>query len=235
MNCIILSPISHIPGRRCARMLGALIFAAVSLTSALAQLPPPSSDVSSIPIKSALPANSQIRLYVHLYGWFGSGMHTADGYNSADPMQVEKQLADMIARGINGAVLNWHGSSDMTDQTALAFKAESEKSATPFEFAIEVDGDTLAACAATASCDVAAKLTADLKYVLATYAESTAYMKYQGRPVIFLSGTDSYKLDLKGIQASLTGNPVFIVGSGSTPGVSKTIASAAAIEVTAHA
>lgn len=232
MNCPTLSPISHVLRRRSARILLALIFAAISLTSAYAQLPPPSSDVSTIPIKSVLPVNSQIRLYVHLYGWFGSAAHTAAGYNSADPMQVEKQLADMIARGINGAVLNWHGSSDITDQTALTFKIESEKSAAPFEFAIEVDGDTLAACAATANCDVAAKLTADLKYVLSTYAESTAYMKYQGRPVVFLCGTDSYKLDLKAIQASLAGNPVFIVGSGPATGVSKTIASASAIEVT---
>lgn len=235
MKRITLPTISCVLHRRFALSLVALIFAALALTSVFAQLPPSSSDVSTIPISSALPANSQIRLYVHLYGWFGSVAHTSAGYNSADPMQVEIQMADMIARGVNGAVLNWHGSSDITDQTALTFKTESEKSATAFEFAIEVDGDVLAACAATANCDLAAKLTADLKYVLATYTESAAYMKYQGRPVIFLSGADAYNLDLKTIQASLAGNPIFVLRSGPAAGVSKTIASAAAMEVTAHA
>src|SRR5689334_14055581 len=84
-----------------------------------------SSHVSKLPISSVLPTTAQPKLYSHLYGWFGDAAHTTAGYNSADPDQIQKQVSDMVSRGISGVIVNWHGPTGFTDQTARALRIEA--------------------------------------------------------------------------------------------------------------
>ena len=45
--------------------------------------------------------------YAHLQGWFGEASHKSVGYDSKDPAQVTRQVTEMIARGISGAIVDW--------------------------------------------------------------------------------------------------------------------------------
>lgn len=170
----------------------------------------PSENVSKTSIASVLPAGLNPRIYAHFLAWFGTTGHADVGYSSADAIQVQKQVGDMLSRGINGVIVNWHGRADFTDQAASLIMAESDTHAGSFEFSIEEDAHALAECAATPGCDLDAKIEADLKYVQTTYTSAVTYMKFAGRPVIFLYGMEAYKLNWDKIRNSLSGNPVLM-------------------------
>jgi hypothetical protein len=174
----------------------------------------PSENVSKIPITSLLPSASSTRVLVHLDVWFGSATHENVGYSSTNANQVQQQVADILSRGVSGVIVNWHGPSDFTDQAAqLVMQQAAETPSGTFEFALEEDAQALAQCAATANCDIAGKVVSDLTYLQSTYANASEYMKYQGRPVIFLYGMEAYQLGWSKIQVSLSDNPVLVFRS----------------------
>lgn len=177
----------------------------------------PSENVSKIPITSVIAPGSSTRVFTHLPVWFGTSTHQDVGYSSVDANQVQRQVADVISRGISGVIVNWHGPSDFTDQAALLLMREAESNVAQFEFAIEEDAKAFAQCSATQGCDVAGRVVSDLTYVQSTYAKGSKYMKYQGRPVIFLYGMEAYKLDWNKIRASLHGDPVLVFRSATVP------------------
>jgi hypothetical protein len=151
---------------------------------------------------------------VHLDVWFGSATHENVGYSSTNANQVQQQVADILSRGVSGVIVNWHGPSDFTDQAArLVMQQAAETPSGTFEFALEEDAQALAQCAATANCDLSGKVVSDLTYLQSTYANASEYMKYQGRPVMFLYGMEAYQLDWSKIQVSLSDNPVLVFRS----------------------
>lgn len=170
----------------------------------------PSENVSKVSIASVLPTGTSAHIYAHFLSWFGTAGHQDVGYSSADALQVQKQITDMLSRGINGVIVNWHGPADFTNQSALLIMAEAESHTGNFEFSIEEDSAAFADCAATSGCDLAAKIASDVTYIQSTYATAKSYMKFQDRPVIFFYGMEAYKLDWDKIRASLSGNPVLI-------------------------
>lgn len=176
-----------------------------------------SANVSKAPISLLLPPNTQAKVFAHMMSWFGSATHKDVGYSSADPIQVEKQVADMVSRGIAGVIVNWQGSSDSTNQGALAIMAEAEKNSGKFQFAIEEDAATLTPCAKTVGCDLQAKLIDDLKFVLSTYAKSTTYMTVGGRAVIFLYGMEAYTtVNWTAVENALPGRPILMLRSATS-------------------
>jgi hypothetical protein len=189
----------------------------------------PSENVSKIPITSLLPSASSTRVFVHLDVWFGSATHENVGYSSTNANQVQQQVADILSRGVSGVIVNWHGPSDFTDQAAqLVMRQAADTPSGTFEFALEEDAQALAQCAATASCDIAGKVVSDLTYLQSTYANASEYMKYQGRPVIFLHGMEAYQLDWSKIQVSLSDNPVLVFRSATAATASNLTPSARA-------
>lgn len=170
----------------------------------------PSENVSKTSVRSLLPAGMNARIYAHFLTWFGTADHKDVGYSSADGVQVQQQISDMMSRGIQGAIVNWHGPESFTNQAALLVMAEAESHSASFGFAIEEDSSALAQCAATSGCDLAAKVANDLKYIHTTYAGAKTYMTFQNRPVIFLYGMEAYQLDWEKIRSSLAGNPVLV-------------------------
>jgi len=183
-----------------------------SLTSANASAG--SANVSKTSISSLFPPNLQAKVYAHVMTWFGNGTHRDVGYSSADSVQVEKQVADMISRGISGAIVNWQGSSDFTNQAALALMAEAEKNSGKFEFAIEEDAAALSQCAKTVGCDLQSKAVSDLTFVLSTYSNATTYMKVGGRSVVFLYGMETYSnVNWTAVENALPGRPILMFRS----------------------
>lgn len=169
----------------------------------------PSENVSKISLASVLPTGSTPHIYARFLTWFGTADHEDVGYSSADPVQVQKQVADMVSRGIDGVIVNWQGATDVTNQAATLVMSESD-ARNAFAFSIEIDARSLAACAATSGCDLTRQVLDELTYVQTTYSSAKSYMKFDSRPVIFLYGMEAYNIDWDKVRASLTSNPVLI-------------------------
>jgi hypothetical protein len=178
-------------------------------------------NVSKMPITSAVPATSQARIFAHLEVWFGNAAHKDVGYNSTDPVQIEKQVTDMMSRGISGVVINWGGPTNYTNQAVLGIMAEAENRGNSFQFLIEEDAAAFSQCASTVGCDLQGQAVNDLKYILATYAKSPTYVRYQGRAVIFLYGMETYTVNWTSVENALPERPILVMrpanGTSMTP------------------
>lgn len=172
-----------------------------------------SGNVSKLSIKALLPAGSKARIYARLMTWYGTTSHENVGYSSTDATQVQKQVQDMISRGIDGVIVNWQGSADFTNQAALLVMSETASQNGAFEFAIEEDAKAVTDCAASATCDLDARMIKDLTYIVNTYAGANGYMKHQNSPVIFLTGMEAYKVNWNAVRSSIPGNPVLVFRS----------------------
>jgi PKD repeat protein len=177
-------------------------------------------NISKAPIRSLLYPGSTAKIYAHLVPWFGFGDHMNVGYNSGDTLQVQKQVNDMLSRGIDGAIIDWYGRGESSthfasyDLATQAFMHEAELHP-GFNFAIMHDAGALKTCAATIGCDVTQTLIDDLNYANVTYSGSTAYLNSGGRPVVYFFGHEAYTIDWTRVRAGVAGNPMFIFRNGS--------------------
>ncbi len=171
-------------------------------------------NVSKVPIASLLYSGATTKVYGHLLGWFGKPNHISVGYQSNTAAQVHAQVQDMISRGMAGAVIDWYGAADpFIDGTAMLLKNEAEGHS-GFKFAITEDKGALGQAAASNGCDVTDQLISDLNYIASQYESSPAYMKVNGRPVVFMFGVDAYYIDWNRARSSIPGNPLLILRGG---------------------
>ena len=149
-------------------------------------------------------------------GWFGQSSHINIGYNSASQTQVNAQVADMMSRGIDGAVIDWYGPNNTwPNQTTVYLRQASEATNGTFTFAVMEDVGALSRCAATAGCDLSQQVISDLNYAHSNYESSPAYIRIDGRPAVFFFGLEKYSLDWNRIRAGVLGNPLFIFRNSS--------------------
>jgi hypothetical protein len=173
------------------------------------------SNVSKVPTRSLLYSGSSTNIYAHFVPWFGFGDHMNVGYTSNDVAQVQKQVADMMSRGFDGAVVDWYGrgtaSPDFVyyDQATQDLMHETEQHP-GFTFALMEDVGALKTCAATAGCDITQTMIDDLNYANTTYWNSPAYLKFNGRPVVYFFGEEVYNIDWNLARSSVAGNPIFV-------------------------
>ena len=174
------------------------------------------SNISKVPLRTLLYPGSTAKIYVHLMPWFGFGDHMNIGYTSNDPVQVQKQVTDLVSRGADGAIIDWFGQGTLThkysfyDQVVQEFMQQAELRAN-FSFAVMDDAGSLKTCSTTAGCDITQTLISDLTYVYNTYENSPAYLHYNNQPVVYFFGHEAYPtLDWNQIRASVPGNPLFI-------------------------
>src|SRR5262249_44693899 len=168
-------------------------------------------NVSKKPIPSLLYSGATTKVYGHLLGWFGKPNHMSVGYQSNTAAQVHAQVQDMMSRGMAGAVFYWYGASDsFIDGPGMFLKNETESQSGKFQFPITEDKGALGAAAAANGCDVTNQFITDLSYIAANYESSSAYMKVNGRPVVFLFDVDQYYIDWTRASSSIPGNPLLI-------------------------
>jgi PKD repeat protein len=177
-------------------------------------------NISKAPIRSLLYAGSNAKIYAHFVPWFGFGDHMSVGYISSDTLQVQKQVNDMLSRGLDGAIIDWYGRGESSahfasyDRASQAFMHQSELHP-GFNFALMHDAGALKTCAATVGCDVTQTLIDDLNYANLTYQGSAAYLRSAGRPVIYFFGHEAYAIDWTRVRAGVAGNPMFVFRNGS--------------------
>jgi PKD repeat protein len=175
------------------------------------------SNISKAQIKTLLYPGFNGKLYVHFMAWFGGTNHMNVGYESDSATQVASQVADMLSRGVDGAIVDWYGPNNArVDGTTQLLRAEAEKHDGQFQFAVMEDVGALQSCANTAGCDITGQLISDLTYAYYSYELSPAYIAHNGRPVVFFFGEEAYAIDWARVAASVPGDPLFIQRNAGT-------------------
>jgi len=172
-------------------------------------------NISKVPTRNLLYASSATKIYAHFMPWFGFSNHMNVGYSSNDSLQVQKQVADIVSRGLDGAIIDWYGrgqsntqylSYDHTTQLVMQ-QAELQPA---FSFLIMYDTGTLKTCAATVGCDVTQATIDDLNYANVTYENSRAYLHVGTQPVVLFFGDNAYAIDWTRVRTGVAGNPLFV-------------------------
>jgi len=162
-------------------------------------------NISKLPIRSLLYPGATTKIYTHLMPWFGTSSHVNVGYDSSDPAQASRQIADMVSRGIDGVIVDWYGPNSTHHNTATKYELKAAEQHPNFEFAICEDWG-----AVKNSTDPTKQTISDLNYAWQTFMASPAYMKLNGRPVIFFFGFEGQNVDIAAIKAALSFNPIFV-------------------------
>lgn len=165
-------------------------------------------NVSKLNVHSLLYPGSTTKVLAQMLLWFGQSDHMNVGYNSNDAAQVQRQITDMISRGIDGVIVDWYGPNNTIDQATQLVMHEAEKHA-GFSFAIMID--TGAIGNACSNCSPQDALTSLLQYVEKTYFPSPAYLTLQGQPVVTNFNIDGqYQVDWTKANAALHTAPRFL-------------------------
>jgi len=168
-------------------------------------------NVSKVPTNTLLYNGSTTAMYAHFMPWFGVSYHMNVGYNSADPVHVKKQVDDMISRGIAGVIIDWYGpNASQENASTLAMASEAASRNGAFQFAIMEDAGAIKNCANTSGCDLTGALISDLNYITQTYISSPAYIRWNGSPVVFYFGVESYPIDWTRVRANTPSNLQFV-------------------------
>lgn len=167
-------------------------------------------NVSKAPMQQLLYAGSSTKVFVSWLPWFGGGGHMNVGYRSDDPAQVHRQVEDMISRGIQGTIIDWFGPNvDILSAASILMQKEAE--AHPgFEFAIMEDAGALSNAAIANGCDVTSQLISDLNFINSQFTPSPAYMRLNGRPVIFTFGISQFYIDWNRVLAAVPSGDLLV-------------------------
>ena len=179
-------------------------------------------NVSKLPLRQLLPGFSG-KIYASVVLFWGSSKHINVGYSAIDPAQVDRQIKDIISRGMDGAILDWYGAGSWQEQAAEVWAQEVLKYP-GFEFAIQEDQNshTLKACK-TSSCAQTALIN-DLNFIASHYYGNSRYIYVNGRPLLPTFDVDWYypdpsatlmppnaiPVDWKTVRSSISGNPLII-------------------------
>ncbi len=166
-------------------------------------------NISKVDVHSLLYPGANTKIYAHLVPWFGGSNHMNVGYSSTDPVQVHRQVEDMISRGIDGVIIDWYGPGSSEDTATRLIMAEADKHA-GFSFAVMVDKGAIPR-AGCGSCSAQQALIQELNYIASAYYGSPAYMRWNGRPMVSNFDLDlHYSIDWNLVRSAVAGNPAFI-------------------------
>ena len=171
-------------------------------------------NVSKLDVHSLLYSGATTKVYAQLLLWFGQPDHINVGYNSTDPAQVQRQITDMISRGIDGVIVDWYGPNNSIDQATQAVMHEAEKHP-GFNFAIMIDAGAIGSNLCS-GCTPQQTLAQLLEYVEQNYFGSPAYLTVQGQPVVTEFNIDrSYAIDWNVARSALLAtSPQFLFQDG---------------------
>jgi len=122
--------------------------------------------------------------------WFGGAGHIDVGYSSQDRTVLERQVREASRLGISGFVVNWYGRSHPFEDRSYALMQRVAAAAPErFKLAIMYDEDSSDPARATET------VLDDLAYAYQHYISrdaetSSAYLRYDGQPVIFVFPKD---------------------------------------------
>jgi len=166
-------------------------------------------NVSKMPMRSLLYPGATTKMYAGIQPWFGGTNHMNVGYDSADPVQIQKQVADMISRGLDGAIIDWYGFRQTRENTSASLMLHDAELHPGFEVAVMLDGGVMQ-WGACSGCSPTEVVIEQLNYAAQTFYSSPAYMLRNGRPLMFEFGLEDYAIDWSQVLASVQGNPMIV-------------------------
>jgi hypothetical protein len=166
-------------------------------------------NVSKVDVRTLLYSGATTTVFAHLMLWFGDGGHMNVGYSSTDPAQVQRQITDMISRGIDGVVIDWYGPNNFIDQATQLVMSEAERHP-GFTFAIMIDAGAIHRSSCS-GCSPQQSLISLLQYVEQKYFASNAYLTIDGQPVVTNFNVDgSGSIDWDAVNGALSVHPRFL-------------------------
>lgn len=172
---------------------------------------PAPSHVSKLALRSLLYPGATTKIYARVVPFFlPSQKHVDVGYRSDDQRQANRQVEDMMSRGIDGAIIDWYG-TDHPDlgRDSVAFRNSAE-SHPGFSFVISEDKGALKNCRRERGCDLTHHLIKDLNYAYDHFEKSESYLQQDGRPVVFFFDVNQDPIDWGRVREEVKGNPLFI-------------------------
>jgi hypothetical protein len=157
------------------------------------------------PLGTVQAPNGQTLLLAVYQPWFGQHDHINVGYSSQDPNVLRKQIARAKELNINGFVVNWYGPRKEFEDRSYAL-LQSLAGENDFRIAVQYDEAVDHPGYATDAVIV------DLQYVYDKYISPgagpsrAAYLRYNGRPVIFIFPKDA-STDWNRVREALQGWP----------------------------
>ncbi len=166
-------------------------------------------NVSKVNVHSLLYPGATTRIFAHLMLWFDGSSHMNVGYNSNDANQVQRQITDMISRGIDGVIIDWYGPNNTIDQATQLVMHEAEKHP-GFTFAIMIDAGAMGS-GTCPGCNPEQTLTQLMQYMAQTYFGSKAYLTIGGQPVVTNFNVDqSNSINWDNVRNAIPSGPRFI-------------------------
>jgi PKD repeat protein len=185
-------------------------------------------NISKVSVKTLFPS-STAKFWVTSQSWFTtnsanvnattgklkdnalSGSHIDIGYSSADAAQGQRQIDDMISRGLDGLIVNWQ-SSDETVTTAFLNNVIPYAAANDFNIIVEEDMGALNFHCDTQTQSYESCVIRDINYIVDHWVSSPAYFKIGTRPVIMLFSLETAdpSLNWTTIESGIHGNPMLI-------------------------
>lgn len=166
-------------------------------------------NVSKVNVHTLLYPGATTKIFAHMMLWFGSSKHMNVGYNSNDANQVQRQITDMISRGIDGVIIDWYGPNNTIDQATQLVMHEAEKHP-GFTFAIMVDAGAMGS-GACPGCNPQQTLIAVIQYMAKTYFSSRAYLTIGGQPIVTNFNVDqANSIDWDQVRNTIPAAPRFI-------------------------
>lgn len=166
-------------------------------------------NVSKLDVHSLLYSGNKTKVLAQYLLWFGQSDHMNVGYTSDDPEQVQRQVQDMISRGIDGVIIDWYGPNNAIDQATQLVMQEAQKHA-GFSFAIMIDAGAIGANICD-GCSPQQVLVNLLQYLEHEYFPSSAYLNIGGQPVVTnFNIDDQYSVDWEAANGALKVPPRFL-------------------------
>jgi hypothetical protein len=131
---------------------------------------------------SHAPLNIPQLALVHRCDWWHGSSHPNIGLDSLSPAYAIDTVADMKARGLGGAFVDWYGPGHDTDKALLNMKPEMERQG--LKFSVCVDSGTPSLKSAVTDATRTDALIKVLNYLSSTYTLSPSYLRYNGKPVV---------------------------------------------------
>ncbi|HYE25397.1 MAG TPA: endo-1,3-alpha-glucanase family glycosylhydrolase [Clostridia bacterium] len=118
--------------------------------------------------------------------WFGRNNHMNVGYSSQDRVVLQRQIQEAEALGIAGFVVNWYGPRHPYEDQSYAMLQNLANADGNFKVSIMYDEDD------SGPQDSTEAVLVDLQYAYDRYigphaqVPNTSYLRYNGRPVVFI-------------------------------------------------
>jgi hypothetical protein len=152
----------------------------------------------------------------------GTTDHPLALYDSNDPATLRRHLGEARQAGLDGLISTWWGKGDVSDRAfekllkeAEAFNAGLPKGESPVTVTVYYERVPEGAA------DPAAATADELLYVLDRYGSSPAFLRYEGKPVIFLYSRALSQMSRDQWQAAIrrikTKHPDYLIGDSTDP------------------